>query len=94
MADDHGTRERNWSRQGAQIALGRGLDLLKDPDLVTTPTIAYALMSHGMRTGAGFANGRSFSQFFNSQSTTYPAARSMVNGSDHAADIAAIAVEF
>ena len=61
---------------------------------MTTPTIAYALMSHGMRTGAGFANGRSFSQFFNSQSSNYPAARSMVNGSDHAADIAAIAVEF
>ena len=84
-----------WSNYAlAGVALGQGLNLLKDPELVATPTVAYALMSHGMRTGSGFANGRSFSQYFNSGSSNYRAARSMVNGSDHAADIAAIAVEF
>ena len=84
-----------WSNYAlAGVALGQGLNLLKDPELVATATVAYALMSHGMRTGSGFANGRSFSQYFNSGSSNYRAERSMVNGSDHAADIAAIAVEF
>lgn len=84
-----------WSNYAvAGVALGRGLDLLLNPELVKTPEVAYALMSQGMRTGRGFANGRSFSQYFSAGSTNYVAARSMVNGSDHASDIASIAQQF
>lgn len=84
-----------WSNYATSgVALGRGLDLLVNPELVKTPEVAYALMSHGMRTGRGFANGRSFPQYFSAGATNYVAARGMVNGSDHAADIAAIALQF
>lgn len=84
-----------WSNYAtAGVALGRGLDLLINPELVKTPEVAYKLMSQGMRTGRGFANGRSFSQYFSAGSTNYVAARGMVNGSDHATDIAGIAQQF
>ncbi|MDP1097891.1 glycoside hydrolase family 19 protein, partial [Klebsiella quasipneumoniae] len=50
-----------WSNYAAAgVAVGRGMGLLLDPELVKTPEVAYALMSHGMRTGEGFANGRRF----------------------------------
>lgn len=84
-----------WSNYAkAGVAIGRGLDLLLDPELVKSPEIAYALMSHGMTTGSGFANGHRFSQYFNGSVTDYAGARRMVNGQDHAADIAAIAAKF
>lgn len=84
-----------WSNYAqAGIAIGRGLDLLLDPELVKTPAIAYALMSHGMRTGKGFANGRRFTNYFTTVHTDYAGARQMVNGHDHAADIAALALRF
>jgi hypothetical protein len=84
-----------WSNYAkAGITLGKGLDLLFDPELVKQSDTAYALMSHGMRTGSGFANGRKFTDYFLGERTDYVSARAMVNGSDHAAAIAAIAVEF
>jgi predicted chitinase len=82
----------NYARASAQ--LGLGLQLLLDPAQVLQPAIAYQLMAHGMRTGEGFANGRKFSNYFNGAKTDYVKARAMVNGSDHAADIAAIARQF
>jgi hypothetical protein len=95
-AEDDGVEQAYFGRgyAVAGVALGRGLDLLLNPELVKTPEVAYALMSQGMRTGRGFANGRSFSQYFSAGSTNYVAARSMVNGSDHATDIAGIAQQF
>jgi len=84
-----------WSNYAASgIAIGRGLDLLLDPSLVTKPEVAYALMSQGMRTGKGFANGKSFSSYFSAARTDYAGARRMVNGRDHDTDIAAIAKKF
>ncbi|MDA8522731.1 glycoside hydrolase family 19 protein [Acidovorax sp. NCPPB 4044] len=84
-----------WSNYAtAGIAVGRGLALLNDPELVKQPEVAYALMSHGMRTGEGFANGRRFSHYFMGDVSNYAAARRMVNGSDHAEDIAKIARKF
>lgn len=84
-----------WSNYAkAGVAIGRGLDLLLDPELVKKSEIAYALMSHGMRTGEGFANGRKLSQFFSGRMTDYIGARRMVNEQDHAADITTIAQKF
>jgi len=51
-------------------------------------------MAHGMLTGEGFANGRKVSAYFSGARTDYVKARAMVNGTDHAADIAAIARQF
>jgi hypothetical protein len=84
-----------WSNYAeAGIAIGRGLDLLLDPELVKEPKIAYALMAHGMRTGDGFANGHRFSQFFSGKSRDYKHARKMVNGMDSAEEIAKLAEAF
>ncbi|AVT11645.1 glycoside hydrolase [Paracidovorax avenae] len=84
-----------WSNYAkAGVALGRGLGLLTDPEQVKTPETAYALMSYGMRTGGIFANGRKFSLYFSGDATDYVSARKMVNGSDHAEDIAKIARKF
>ena len=84
-----------WSNYAkAGDALGRGLDLLLDPELVTESKTAYDLMSHGMRTGFGFANGHNFVEFFGGKKRDYKHARKMVNGISHAEDIAKIAEAF
>jgi hypothetical protein len=84
-----------WSNYAAAgAALGLGLALLLDPERVKDPAIAYELMSHGMRTGHGFANGRRLSQYFIGAHSDYEGARRLVNGQDHAADIAAVARSF
>lgn len=82
----------NYARSSAQ--LGMGLQLLLDPEKVLQPEIAYKLMAHGMLTGDGFANGRKFSRYFKGATTDYVKARGMVNGTDHAVEIAAIAGHF
>jgi len=84
-----------WSNYAkAGVALGRSLDLLLDPELVKEPKTAYALMSHGMRTGFGFANGHKFAEFFSGKKRDYKHARKMVNGMSHAEDIAKLAEAF
>jgi hypothetical protein len=82
----------NYAKSGANLNMG--LDLLKDPDKVMEPATAYALMSHGMRTGQGFANGHKLADYFSGATRDYVGARHMVNGRDHAADIAALAEKF
>lgn len=84
-----------WSNYAAAgVAIGRGFDLLLDPDLVKDPAIAYEIMSVGMRTGKIFANGHSFDDYFTDDTSNYKDARRMVNGRDHAQDIADIAIKF
>ena len=84
-----------WSNYAkAGVALGRGLDLLLDPELVKEPATAYAVMAHGMRTGSGFANGHKFANYFSGKNRDYKHARKMVNGMSHAEDIAIIARAF
>ena len=84
-----------WSNYAkSSAALNRGLDLLLDPELVKEPKTAYALMSHAMRTGFGFANRHKFSDFFSGKQKDYKHARKMVNGMDHADDIAKLAEAF
>ena len=84
-----------WSNYAAAgVALGRGFDLLIDPELVKDPAIAYQILSIGMRTGRIFANGHTFDDYFTDVATNYLGARRMVNGRDHAEEIAGIAEKF
>ncbi len=84
-----------WSNYAkAGVALGRGLDLLLNPELVKQPEIAYAVMSNAMRTGFGFANGHKFADFFSGKKRDYKHARKMVNGMSHAEDVAKLAEAF
>lgn len=82
----------NYASTGATI--GRGLDLLFDPESVKIPDIAYKIMSTCMRTGQGFANGRRFATYFYGKTKYYTSARAMVNGTDHNTEIAALAELF
>jgi predicted chitinase len=82
----------NYAKAGTE--LGLGLQLLLNPDTVLQPATAYKVMAHGMLTGKGFANGKKLSTYFHGAKTDYVGARHMVNGHDHAADIARIAKHF
>ena len=75
-----------WSNYAAAgVALGRGLDLLFEPDLVNDPDTAYQILATGMCTGDLYANRRQFSQFFHGAHTDYVNARNMVNpGTEYA----------
>jgi hypothetical protein len=84
-----------WSNYAkASVYLDMGLNLLSDPEKVMDPSTAYAIMSYGMRTGKGFANGHKLSDFFSADKRNYVGARKMVNGTDHNSEIAKLAILF
>lgn len=58
----------------------------KDPDNAQDPEIAYAIMSYGMRTG--MFTGKKLSQYFNNAGRNWNEARRIINGLDHAGEIA------
>jgi hypothetical protein len=82
----------NYAKSG--VGIGRGLELLFNPELVTEPETAYAIMAHGMITGKGFANGHKLSDYFDGPVTDYVQARAMVNGTDKQFEIAEVAKTF
>lgn len=71
--------------------LGLGTQLLTDPAQVQTADTAYKIMSFGMRTGAVFANGFTFGDFFTGTGTDDVQARKMVKGTNRNHEIASIA---
>jgi hypothetical protein len=73
---------------------GYGLELLLNPEKVKDYDTAYEIMVKGMTTGGGYANGRKCSQYFTDSETKYVAARAMVNGTDKAKEIGALAEAF
>lgn len=84
-----------WSNYAtAGVAIGRGLDLLFEPELVREPQVAFDILAHGMLTGGSFANGRKLSDYVSGKKCDYVNARRMVNGKDHAEDIAKVARRF
>lgn len=70
-----------------------GQDLVGNPDLALDPTIAYQIAAGGMK--HGWFTGRRMSQYFvDGAAPDYVNARRMINGLDHAQDIAALAQSF
>ncbi len=70
-----------------------GVDLLNNPDLALDPEVAYRIAAGGML--HGWFTGRRLSQYFSDPTKPdYVKARRMINGTDHAEDIAAIAQQF
>jgi hypothetical protein len=82
----------NYANAG--VMLGRGLDLLFEPDLVDEPQTAYDIISTGMRTGGSFANRHKFADYFHDTHTDYVGARAMVNGSSGQHEVAGFAQRF
>lgn len=66
-----------------------GLDLVNNPDAALIPNIAYKIMSLGMRNG--LFTGVRLCKFFNGYNTDFINARRIINGTDHAVEIAAYA---
>jgi predicted chitinase len=82
------TWRANYDKYGALMAL----DLAGEPDLALQPRTALFVLVHGFRTGS--FTGRAITEFIDAGQTNFADARRCINGTDHAADIAAIAQQF
>ena len=67
-------------------------DLLKNPELALRPDIAAQILIHGMTDG--WFTGKKLSNYFSGRVTDWAGARRIINGSDHAAEIAGNAKTF
>jgi putative chitinase len=83
------TWEANYKSMSQELSMGEELWLR--PERVLEAEIAYKVISLGMTTGKSFANKHKFEDYFTDGKTDYKNARRMVNGLDHASDIAEIA---
>ncbi|HEX4807641.1 MAG TPA: hypothetical protein VH325_01850 [Bryobacteraceae bacterium] len=103
--DDPGTESAYFGRGYVQLTwwfnyatagihIGKGTSLLTDPSQALDPDTSYQLMSYCLRTGFGFANKHKLGDYMYAGLTNYKGARAMVNGTDHADEIAANAKEF
>ena len=70
-------------------ALGKGDDLMIDPDLALDPDTAYQIMTLGMR-GGSFTT-KKLSDFINQHQCNYASARQIINGFDQHTKIAGFA---
>ena len=84
------TWDYNYKKVGD--ALGLGDKLYINPDLALNHKIAYAIMSYGMREGL-FAKAK-LGQFISGATSNYIGARRIINGQDHALEIANDAIIF
>jgi hypothetical protein len=66
-----------------------GDQLVVNPDLTLQPTVAYRIMSLGMRNG--YFTGKKLSDFINQNSCDYINARRIINSTDQAQKIAGYA---
>jgi putative chitinase len=83
------TGRENYTHIGSLL----GVDLVSNPDQALDPEIAYQIAANGMKNG--WFTGRRLSQYIPTGATPdYVNARRIINGQDHAADIAAIAQSF
>lgn len=98
------TWDRNYRRAGRELA-GRSYDVdgsrvrvtpelfVERPELVMHPAISYDIGSSGMR--KGWFTGKKLSDYIREGTVPdYVSARRIINGLDHAADIAAYAEQF
>lgn len=82
------TGRANYHKLGRRLGLCDGL--VSEPDRALDPLTAYRIMSVGMR--EGLFTGRRLDTFINADDTDYLEARRIINGTDHAATIAAYAL--
>lgn len=81
-----------WKTNYAAMSKATGMDLVGNPDLALKPTTAYRIMSYGMRNGS--FSGVGLSHYINDQKCDYVNARRVINGTDHAQEIANAAAWF
>lgn len=71
-----------YNYAAASVAIGRGFDLLYDPDLAKDPDIAYKVLADGMITGRHYANGRRIQNYIYGATANYTGARAIVNAAN------------
>ena len=84
------TWDYNYKKVGKEIGLGDQLFI--EPDKALEFEIAYKIMSTGMRNG--LFTGTRLMQYISGTACDYVSARKIINGSDHAQEIAKSAVIF
>lgn len=86
------TWKNNYKRAGDKC----GVDLVANPDKAMDPAIAAKIMRQGME--QGWFTGKSFASYLPAKGradrSAFSNARRIINGTDHAAEIAAHALEF
>lgn len=82
------TGRANYKRFGGIV----GVDLETTPDAALNPETAYTIMTSGMR--QGLFTGKSLSDYITDDKTDYVNARRIINGTDKASTISAIAKHF
>jgi hypothetical protein len=81
-----------WKKNYAKMAALTGVDLVGRPELALVPKIAAIIMFEGMK--GGMFTGMGLSRFFSDLRDDPVEARRIINGMDHAEDIAAIHAGF
>ena len=81
-----------WATNYAKMAALTGTDLVGCPDLALDPEIAAVILLEGMK--GGMFTGVGLPRYFNEAVDDPVNARRIINGSDHAADLAAIHAGF
>ncbi len=81
-----------WKANYATMAKVTGADLVNNPDLALQPEIAYRILSYGMRNGS--FTGVGLKKYINDMGCDYFNARKIINGLDHAQEIAEAAEWF
>lgn len=82
------TWKRNYSYYGDIL----GVDMVADPDLALRPDIALFVIGYGMKTGS--FTGAPLAQYVNKAQTDFLNARRVINGTNKASEIAALAEGF
>lgn len=82
------TWKANYERAGKEL----GLPLVMQPDRAMEPETAARIAISGML--EGWFTGKKLSDYFNAKVTDWKGARRIINGTDKAAEIAAIAKQF
>ncbi len=87
-----GLVQLTWKGNFAAMSKVVGVDLVADPKKALEPSIAYRIMSYGMRNGS--FTGVSLKHYFNATQTLWNEARRIINGNDQASIIGKKAEDF
>ena len=87
-----GLVQLTWKYNYEKASQKVGVDLIADPDAALEPVVATRIMFDGM--AEGWFTGKKLSDYLNSQKTDFINARRIINGTDKAREIAAIAQAF
>lgn len=86
-----------WKENYAKMGKLLGVDLVHNPDLALNELVAMQIMFEGMMTdksGVGDFTGVALERYFNDVTEDWVNARRIINGTDHAQEIANIAHRF